>query len=183
MEMRTTPLAGTFVAETRAFVDNRGTFARYYCERDLIDAIGCRRIVQVNHSCTRDIGSVRGLHFQYPPHAEMKLIRCIKGRIWDVAVDLRAESPTFLQWHAEELSPDNARMLIIPEGHAHGFQALEKDSEVVYFVTAAYAPEAEVAVRYDDKRVAVAWPLTVTALSVRDRHAPLLADDFTGIRL
>lgn len=183
MDLRPTSLTGVFVADTSVFVDHRGTFSRYYCEHDLAEVIGNRRIVQANHSCTRDIGSVRGFHFQYPPHAETKLIRCIKGRVWDVAVDLRAESPTFLHWHAEELSPNNARMLVIPEGCAHGFQVLEEQSEIIYLVTAAYAPETEGAVRYDDERVAVIWPLAVTGLSVRDRNTPLLAPDFPGIRL
>jgi len=183
MEILPTPLAGVFVIETPTFVDYRGTFTRYYCERDLAEVIGTRRIVQINHSHTRVVGGVRGLHFQRSPHAEMKLIRCIKGSVWDVAVDLRADSPTFLHWHAETLSPDNARMLVIPEGCAHGFQALEAASEIMYFVTSCYAPESERAVRYDDERVAIAWPLAVTGLSARDRDTPSLAPDFLGVCL
>ncbi len=110
----------------------------------------------------------------HPPHAEMKLVRCLRGRVWDVAVDLRAESPTFLHWHAEELSPDNHRMVVIPEGCAHGFQVLTPDSELLYLHTAFYAPDAEGGVRHDDPALGIRWPLPVTDLSPRDRSHPLI---------
>jgi dTDP-4-dehydrorhamnose 3,5-epimerase len=113
----------------------------------------------------------------------MKFVRCLRGRVWDVAVDLRAGSPTFLQWHAVELDPGTARMLVIPEGCAHGFQALEADSELLYLHTAAYAPEAEGGIRYDDPRLDIAWPKPASDLSERDRRHPLLTHDFAGLHL
>ena len=111
----------------------------------------------------------------------MKLVRCLKGRVWDVAVDLRGGSPTFLQWHAEELSPENARMMVIPEGCAHGFQVLESDSELLYLHTAIYAPESEGGVPYDDPCLSISWPLPVADLSERDRRHPPINPEFIGI--
>lgn len=178
-----TALPGVFIVETTRFSDHRGAFARLYCEHELAPIIGGRRIVQINHSRTQTVGAVRGMHFQFPPHAEMKLVRCLKGRVWDVAVDLRADSPTFLQWHGEELTPGNARMLVIPEGCAHGFQVLEADSELLYLHTAFYMPEAEGGVLHNDSRLNIGWPLPVADLSKRDlSHSPI-APDFAGIAL
>ena len=122
--------------------------------------MGSRQIVQVNQSCTRTVGAVRGMHYQHEPHAEMKLVRCLKGKVWDVAVDLRAGSSTFLQWHAVELSAEKARMIVIPEGFGHGFQVLEEDSELLYLHTAHYAPFAEGGVRPMDPRLSIAGPWT-----------------------
>jgi dTDP-4-dehydrorhamnose 3,5-epimerase len=124
---------------------------------------------------------VRGLHFQYHPHAEMKLIRCLRGRVFDVAVDLRKNSPTFLEWHAEELSGENQRMIVIPEGFAHGFQVLETDSELLYLHTATYQKGSEGAVRYNDPLIGIHWPLPVTDVSARDQNHPFLDHSFHGI--
>ena len=121
------------------------------------------------------------MHFQRPPHAEMKLVRCLKGKVWDVAIDLRAGSATFMQWHAEELSAENARMVVIPEGCGHGFQVLEEDSELLYLHTSLYAPEFEDGVLFNDPRLNISWPLPVTDLSERDRKHPLLTLDFAGL--
>lgn len=181
MNLLRTPIAGLMVAETRPFADHRGAFARLYCRKELAPAIGARQIVQINHSMTRTVGAMRGMHFQHPPHAEMKLVRCLKGRVWDVAVDLRAGSPTFLQWHAEELSADNARMFVIPEGFAHGFQVLEPDSQLLYLHTAFYEPASEGGLSCTDPRLAIAWPLPVQDLSLRDAGHPALTDNFSGI--
>lgn len=180
MKILTTPLRDVHVAETTPFSDQRGSFARLFCISELTEAFGQRRIVQINHSSTATTGSVRGLHLQRAPHAEMKLVRCLKGRVWDVAVDLRAGSPTFMQWHAEELTPQNGRMMVIPEGCAHGFQVLEDDSELLYLHTAPYAPLAEAGVRFDDPMIGIRWPLPVTELSARDRGHSLLGADFQG---
>jgi dTDP-4-dehydrorhamnose 3,5-epimerase len=176
-----TALSGIFVVDTTPFADDRGAFACLYEGRDLATVIGGRRIVQVNFSRTAMVGAVRGMHFQYPPHAEMKLVRCLRGRVWDVAVDLRAGSSTFLRWHAEELAPDNARMMVIPEGCAHGFQVLEPESELLYLHTAPYLPDAEGGVSCDDPRLGIAWPLPVEGLSRRDRSFAPIALDFSGI--
>jgi dTDP-4-dehydrorhamnose 3,5-epimerase len=129
------------------------------------------------------MGAVRGLHFQHAPHAEMKLVRCVKGRVWDVALDLRKGSPTFLQWHAQELTPNNSLMLIIPEGCAHGFQVLDPDSELLYLHTASYMPTTEGGIRFDDPAVKIAWPLPVADLSERDKQHPYINEHFFGITL
>ena len=178
-----TPISGLVVVETIPHIDNRGAFARLYCERELASLIDRRRIVQINHSCTAAIGAVRGLHYQQPPHSEMKLLRCLKGRVWDIAVDLRHNSPTFLSWHAEELTPTNTRMMVIPEGFAHGFQVLEAESELLYLHTAFYTPSAEGGLRHDDPSLAINWPLVVTDISQRDVSHPLIDSHFFGIRL
>jgi dTDP-4-dehydrorhamnose 3,5-epimerase len=177
------PIQGLWTVDSVPFVDDRGAFARLYCENELSSIIGHRHIVQINHSRTHAVGAVRGLHFQQPPHAEMKLIRCLKGRVWDVAVDLRAGSPTFLQWHAEELGSDRPRMFVIPEGFAHGFQVLEPDSELLYCHTASYTPGSEGGVSPVDPRLSIPWPLPVSDLSARDRSHPLLTADYSGVRL
>ncbi len=181
MNILPTPIPELCVVETVSHTDARGAFTRLYCEHELSRLIGHRRIVQINHSRTATVGAVRGLHFQYPPHAEMKLVRCLKGRVWDVAVDLREASPTFLHWHAEELSPVNARMMVIPEGFAHGFQVMEPDSELLYLHTALYAPNAEGGLRHDDPKLGIAWPLAVMDISERDANHPLIEANFRGM--
>ncbi|MCK9607897.1 MAG: dTDP-4-dehydrorhamnose 3,5-epimerase [Methylomonas sp.] len=183
MNLRQTKISGVVIVESAVFKDHRGAFSRLYCEQELNELIGTRRIVQINHSLTNAKGAVRGMHFQHPPHAEMKLIRCLNGRVWDIAVDLRQDSPTFLQWHAEELSADSPKMMVIPEGCAHGFQVLESESELLYLHTAFYQPSAEAGLRHDDPRLAITWPLPVTDLSVRDRQHALIPQDFFGIKL
>lgn len=181
MKVIATSLPGLKVVETTPFHDSRGAFGRWYCERELAEIIGNRQIVQINHSRTVAMGAVRGLHFQKPPHAEMKLVRCIKGRVWDVAVDLRQGSPTCLKWHAEELTPANARMMAIPEGFAHGFQVLEPESELLYLHTAFYAPEFEDGVCFDDPVLSIGWPVAVSDVSARDLQHPLIDRDFIGL--
>jgi dTDP-4-dehydrorhamnose 3,5-epimerase len=170
-----TPLAGVVVAESAVYSDHRGAFTRVFCAEQLASVVGDRRILQSSHSRAATTGAV--------PHAEMKFVRCLKGRIWDVAVDLRAGSRTFLEWHAEELTPENGRALIIPEGCAHGFQVLETNSELLYFHTAFYTPEMEDGVLHDDPLVAISWPLPVTDLSARDQSYRRLSAEFAGIRL
>ncbi len=181
MNIRSTAINGAVVVETQSFQDHRGAFSRLFCEKSLADVLHSQHIVQINHSRTSTIGAVRGLHFQHAPHAEMKMVRCLEGRVWDVVVDLRAGSPTFLRWHAEELSPQTGRMLVIPQGCAHGFQVLEAESELLYLHTAFYEPTAEGAVRYDDPRLGITWPLPVTDLSERDKNHALLSNEFAGL--
>lgn len=171
-------IPGVFVAETNAFRDHRGFFARLYCERELEPAIGNARIVQISQSQTRTAGTVRGLHYQ---RGMMKLVRCLRGRVWDVAVDLRKSSPTYLKWHAVELSPENGRMLIVPGGCAQGFQVLEPDTELLYLHTAFYDPTDEGGVPYDDPAIGIRWPLPIAELSARDRALPPITSDFPGL--
>jgi len=163
--------------------DARGAFMRLFCAQELQPVLGDRQIKQINHSRTSRAGAVRGLHFQHPPHAEMKMVRCLRGRVWDVAVDLRPGSSTFLHWHAQELVEGDAQMLVVPEGFAHGFQVLEPDSELLYLHTAFYRPSSEGGLRYDDPRLAITWPLPPQDLSPRDLSHPLVGADFTGVAL
>lgn len=183
MNIVDTPLADLKIAQSVPHCDARGAFTRLFCAEELQPVLERRQIVQINHSRTSRTGAVRGMHFQHPPHAEMKMIRCIRGRVWDVAIDLRAGSPTFMHWHAEGLAQDDAQMLIIPEGFAHGFQVLEPDSELLYLHTAFYHPPSEGGLRHDDPRLAIAWPLPPQDLSPRDLSHPLLDADFTGVAL
>jgi dTDP-4-dehydrorhamnose 3,5-epimerase len=183
MKIHPTPIPDLVIAESIAFKDERGAFARLFCDQELSSVIGQRKIVQINHSCTEAVGAVRGLHFQQAPYAEMKLVRCLKGKVWDVAVDLRPHSPSYKHWHAQELSPHHVNMIVIPEGFAHGFQVLEAGSELLYLHTAIYKPETEGGVRYDDPELAIAWPLTVTDISVRDSSHAYIDKSFRGIVL
>jgi dTDP-4-dehydrorhamnose 3,5-epimerase len=184
MNVVPTRLHGVMVAETEIRADLRGSFSRFFCEDDLRLAVANRHIVQINHSRTSQRGAIRGLHYQNEPFAETKFVRCLTGLVWDVAVDLRAGSPTFLQWHAVELSPENTLMMIVPEGCAHGFQALSPECELLYLHTARYAPEAEAGVTWNDPRIGILWPLPLPdqgGLSDRDRRLPTLAPDFAGV--
>jgi dTDP-4-dehydrorhamnose 3,5-epimerase len=163
--------------------DSRGYFERVFCSNELAEAGWKNPVAQINHTQTVHRGTVRGLHFQHPPHAEMKLVMCTKGEVLDVAVDLRADSPTFLRFHCELLSEREANALLIPEGYAHGFQTLTDDVEMLYLHSAPYAPEAEGGIHPLDSRVAISWPLAVSELSARDSNHPKLDEEFRGIRL
>lgn len=176
-----TTLRGMYLLQRRPHADERGWFERMYDTADLADLLGSRVIAQVNRSLTRAKGSVRGMHYQVQPSAEAKIVSCLRGAIFDVAVDLRRNSPTFLQWQAEMLTAENGRSLFIPEGFAHGFQAVADDCELLYLHTAAYDPAAERGVHPLDPRVAIAWPLPVEGLSERDGAQPALPPEFDGI--
>lgn len=183
LNLSLTKLNGVLIADTNYHSDTRGAFARLYCKNELAGVLQGREIAQVNYSITKSCGAVRGLHFQHPPYLEMKFVRCVKGRVWDVVVDLRRNSPTFMKWHAEELSKDNARMIIIPEGCAHGFQSLEVESELLYLHTEYYKPDAEDGLAYDDPLLNISWPLSVTEISDRDKRHPKLNQNFSGIKV
>lgn len=176
------PLAGLKCVERHKFGDSRGFLSRLFCAEELAEAGWVKPVVQINQTVTAREGTVRGMHFQHPPHAEMKLVSCLRGAVWDVAVDLRRDSPTFLRWHAEELSAENCRALLIPEGFAHGFQTLEDDCELLYLHSAAYAAEAEDGLNPADPRLAISWPREITEISERDRsHAMFAERTFTGL--
>jgi len=180
---RLTPLADLSILQRQPIGDDRGYLERLFCQDELQALLQGRSIVQINHTLTTRVGTVRGMHFQYPPQAEMKLISCLCGEVFDVAVDLRQNSPTFLHWHGEILSANNHSSFVIPEGFAHGFQTLTDRCELIYFHTAPYTPELEGGVRYDDSRLKIQWPLPVSDLSQRDLSHPLLSEDFIGIAL
>ncbi len=181
MTFTPTPLSGSYVISLEPVEDERGWFVRTYCQDAFRSIAPALSWVQCNHSHTRLAGSLRGLHFQRPPHAEAKLIRCIAGAVWDVIVDLRRESPTFLQWFGLTLSPAARNMLFVPERFAHGFQTLEDGAEMLYQHTHAFVPDSEGGLRYDDPRLGIRWPLPVRNLSARDRGHPLLDDAFEGL--
>jgi dTDP-4-dehydrorhamnose 3,5-epimerase len=176
MHLTSLDIPDAFVIKQTSFADERGQFSRLFCEKTLAPILAKREVKQVNFSRTTTKGTVRGLHYKRFPDAEMKFIRCVKGAVWDVLLDLRPESPTFLQWHAEELSQENNTMIVIPEGCAHGFQALEAESELIYFHTAFYSAEVEGGVHVQDPELAIDWPLPVDNLSVRDSLLPTVEE-------
>ena len=176
-----TSLADSYVIDLEPFQDERGWFARTYCKEEFQAIAPALEWVQFNHSCTRSRGTLRGLHYQSPPNQEAKLVRCIAGAVWDVTVDLRRESPTFLHWFGVELSAANRKMLFVPERFAHGFQTLTDDCQLLYHHTHAYTPGAEGGLRYDDPQLAIRWPLPPAGLSERDQRHPLLTLAFKGI--
>ena len=163
--------------------DERGYLERLFCTEELQAILSGKHIMQINHTFTKKKGTVRGLHYQHPPHAETKLVMCLQGEVFDVALDLRHNSPTFLQWHGELLSADNHKTLHIPEGFAHGFQTLTDNCELIYLHTAAYNAEAEDALNAQDPRLAINWPLEITELSSRDLNHPLINQNYQGISL
>lgn len=177
-----TQLSGLTVIERTRLQDNRGFLSRFFSQ-ETMSALGMKPIQQINHTLTRKAGSIRGMHFQHPPAAEIKIVSCLKGCVLDVAVDLRADSSTFLQWFSAELSAENQRSLFIPEGFAHGFQTLSEDCELLYLHSANYSPQHEAALNPLDPRLAIAWPLAVTDISARDQSHPMLDSGFKGIKL
>lgn len=176
-----TPIADLVAVERLPRVDERGFLSRFFCAEELAEAGFRLPIAQVNHTLTRRRGALRGMHFQRAPHAEDKLVSCLRGEVFDVAVDLRPESPTYLRWHGEILSAVNSRSLMIPQGFAHGFQTLADDCELIYLHSRAYAPESEGALNVRDPAFSVAWPLPVTDISARDSSHPFLTPDFKGV--
>jgi len=169
-----TPLAGCYVVELERLEDERGFFARSFCQEEFRKHGLRPGIAQCNVSWNRRRGTLRGLHFQAAPHEEAKVVRCTRGAVWDVAVDLREGSATRLRSHAVELSAENRRALYVPEGFAHGFQTLADDSEILYQMSESYHPQLARGVRWDDPRLGIKWPLPDPILSERDRSYPLL---------
>jgi len=178
-----TPLNSLLVIQRQWLSDARGFLSRFYCAEEFKAAGVTKPIAQINHTLTRQQGAVRGLHFQYPPYTETKIVSCLQGEIWDVAVDLRYNSPTFLCWHGEILSADNRKSLLIPEGFAHGFQALTHDCELIYLHTEAYHSEAEGGLSVNDPRLNITWALPIGDLSQRDSQHPFIDSNFHGIVL
>ncbi len=176
-----TPIVGLRVLQRKPIGDSRGYLERLFCVEELQAIIPEKHIAQINHTLTATCGTVRGMHFQHPPHSEIKFVSCLRGKVFDVAVDLRHNSPTFLHWHAERLSADNHKTLVIPEGFAHGFQTLTDDCEMLYFHTTGYQPGAEGGLNAQDPRLAIQWPLPLTGLSARDAAHPFLSEAFPGV--
>jgi dTDP-4-dehydrorhamnose 3,5-epimerase len=175
------PIHGLKLAQRKPIGDNRGYLERMFCSEELKSLIPEKNIVQINHTLTVKRGTVRGMHFQHSPHAETKFVSCLRGEVFDVAVDLRRGFPTFLHWHAEILSAANHKTLVIPEGFAHGFQTLTKDCEMLYLHTTAYQADAEGGLNARDPRLGIQWPLPIAEQSVRDSAHPLVSKDFGGV--
>jgi dTDP-4-dehydrorhamnose 3,5-epimerase len=176
-------IEGLLRIERENFEDSRGLFSRIYDSTKLSAKGRVAAPAQINYSRTIGAGSVRGMHFQHPPHAEAKIVTCLYGDVFDVAVDLRAGSKTFLQWHGEKLSGESLRSLVIPEGMAHGFQVLSEEAHLLYIHSRTYQPESEGRVHPLDPALKIAWPLEVRNLSPRDGEAPFLAPGYAGLNL
>jgi len=181
MTFSQTPLKGSYVINLSPRTDERGWFARTYCENEFKEIGHDAKWVQMNHSYTAKQGTVRGMHFQVPPYREIKMVRCVRGNVYDVIIDVRKNSQTFLQWFGIELSPVAMNMIYIPEGFAHGFQTLTDDCELIYHHSEFYTPGAEGGIRYNDPIVNIKWPSEVTSISERDLNHPLLTKEFKGI--
>lgn len=177
LDIQTTALPGVVLLTPKRFGDNRGFFSESWNRARMAENGLDLDFVQDNHSLSAQVGTVRGLHFQAPPHAQDKLVRCGKGRLFDVAVDIRRGSPTYGQWIGEELSFENGRQLLIPKGFLHGFVTLEPDTEIIYKCTDYYAPDCDGAVRFDDPDIGVDWGLAPgeAVLSEKDANAPFFA--------
>ncbi|MBF0371338.1 MAG: dTDP-4-dehydrorhamnose 3,5-epimerase [Magnetococcales bacterium] len=174
-----TPFHDAWIIEPTPFTDERGSFARAYCEREFQEKGLNTRWVQNNHSINHQRGTLRGLHYQSPPHEEIKIVRCLVGAVFDVIVDLRQESPTYLTWQGFELSDRNQHSLYVPAGFAHGFQTLTDGAELYYHMSCFYHPESATGVRWNDPKLNIAWPLGESHISDKDRNLPLLTNPHT----
>jgi dTDP-4-dehydrorhamnose 3,5-epimerase len=172
MKFNETPLIGSYVIELEMKGDERGFFARAFCKNEFSELNLNNDIVQINNSLSADKGTLRGMHYQLSPKAEDKIVRCIKGALYDVIIDLREDSPTFKYWFGVELTAENRKMLFIPKGFAHGFVTLEDSTEAFYLVTEYYAPEQERGIRYNDPIFNIKWPIDPLIISEKDKNHP-----------
>lgn len=181
MEVKSTSLKGVFIIEFAKHQDARGFFTRSFCLKEIQKLVKINSIVQVNQSFSKKAGTLRGLHFQKPPFEEVKIVKCLKGAVVDVVVDIRKDSETFLQYEMVHLSEKNQQLIIIPEGFAHGFQTLENNTELLYFHSQFYSPESEGGLHFNDPKLKVCWPKEITTISERDKRFKFLESDFKGI--
>jgi len=177
MQFKDTEFDEAYVIELEKHGDERGFFARAFCQKEFAARGLASDMVQMNTSYSAERGTLRGLHYQTAPHQEAKLMRCVRGAIYDVIVDVRPESSTFAEWMAVELSAQNRKMVYVPKGFAHGFLTLEDDCEVLYQVSAFYAPDHERGLRYDDPTIGISWPIDVRIVSDKDRQWPYVQLD------
>ena len=181
MIFNATPLAGACTVDVEPRGDARGFFARVFCEKEFLAAGLESRFVQVNDSLSTRLGTLRGMHYQLPPAAEVKVVRCVKGRLFDVIVDLRPDSTTFKRWYGSELSAENRRMMYVPRGFAHGFITLEEDTEAIYLVSGFHSQQNERGIRYNDPAIGIAWPAQPVEVSDKDSKAPSFDFEHHGI--
>jgi dTDP-4-dehydrorhamnose 3,5-epimerase len=182
MKFVDTPLIGAYIIEPEPKSDNRGKFSRIFCKREFSEIGFEGNIVQINHSITNYKGTIRGMHYQNPPACEKKIVYCLRGKVYDVIIDIRTNSDTFLKWFAIELSDKNGRMIYIPEGFAHGFQTLTNNAHLLYFHTEFYSPDYEKGLRYDDPAISIRWKLPISSISARDENHTLINNSFKGIQ-
>ena len=180
LNIKNTNFEGLFIIEPNIFEDNRGSFSRIFCENELSSVLDFN-IKQINHSVTSKSGTIRGLHFQYEPNSEIKMIKCVKGSVFDVVVDIRRNSETFLKVFSIELSELNNKIIFIPKGFAHGFQALEDNTELIYLHSSLYKPSNEGALNPMDRILDITWPEDISNISEKDRNHPFITDKFKGI--
>lgn len=176
-----TSIPGVFLIDLEKRGDDRGFFARAFCSREFRDHGLVTEFVQVNNSLTAQKGTLRGMHYQLPPSAETKIVRCLRGAFWDCVLDVRPESPTFGQWFGSELTEDNRRMMYVPKGFAHGFLTLTDDAEAFYLVDATYAPTLERGVRWNDPMFGISWPAEPRFLSDKDRNYSDFKPEHAGV--
>lgn len=181
MEFIETPLKGLYIIHHKILKDERGLFARTFCKNEFKKIGFEKEFVQFNHSFNLTKGTIRGMHFQNSPFNETKLIRCVQGKVYDVAVDIRENSPTFLQYFAVELSVENMFSILIPEGFAHGFQTLNDNTALIYHHTQFYTPKADSGLRYDDIALDIKWQLSPTNVSEKDKTYKLIDNNYKGI--
>ena len=182
MKFNSTSLKGSYVIDLSPIGDNRGWFARTFSKDVFEKEIGhTKEWVQINHSFTLVKGTIRGMHYQLPPFSEIKLVRCIAGEVFDIVVDLRKASETYLQWFGTILSAENKKMIYVPEGFAHGFQTLSENAELIYHHSEFYNPNAESGIRYNDPAINIKWPLNETGISERDKNHPLIDSNFKAL--
>ena len=174
MKFSKCPVAGAWLIDPSPHADDRGRFMRAWCQQEFAEAGVEFTPVQANMGLSKHKGTMRGLHYQVAPALEAKLVRCTRGAIFDVAVDMRPESPTYRRWYGETLSADNGRMLLVPEGCAHGALSLEDDTEIYYLTSATYAPKCVRGLRFDDPAIGIRWPIDVAVVSAQDRQWPLI---------
>ena len=178
-----TSLQGAYLIRLQPIEDERGLFVRTFCKKEFESIGHNKEFVQMNQSYNKRKGTIRGMHFQLPPHQEVKLVRCIAGSVYDVIIDLRKDSLSYLHHFGAELSSENFCMMYVPEGFAHGFQTLSDHSSLVYHHTAYYTPGSEGGLKYDDRKLAIQWPMEPTCLSEKDQRYPYLVESFNGIEI
>jgi len=178
-----TKISGLKILNQTTIGDSRGYFERLFCIEEMKDLLLEKSVKQINHTLTEKRGTIRGMHFQYQPCSEIKIVKCIRGEVYDVAIDLRENSDTFMCWHGEILSDKNHRSLFIPEGFAHGFQAVDDNCEMLYFHTASYNPTLESGINPFDSQISIIWPIENSILSEKDKTQKMLNNTFKGIKL
>lgn len=176
-----TTLEGAYTIELDRIGDERGFFARLFCTKEFSNAGLVDTFVQINNSLTKDKGTLRGMHYQLPPSAEVKVVRCIQGALFDVIIDLRPSSPTFCKWHGATLTAENRRMMYVPKGFAHGFITLEENTEAFYLSGAAYAQDRERGLRYNDPQFNIKWPIEPLVVSEKDANWPDFDPNWHGV--